>query len=70
MSEFLTPEEMAALHEVVPKTIYRVLRADQTKPEDERKLPGAYKIGEGKRGIWQIPRAVAETWERSPRGRK
>lgn len=59
---------MAEMHGVAPNTIQRILRADQALPEDERRLPGAYKIGTGeRRGDWRIPREVAERWRRYTR---
>jgi len=70
MSDTVSPEDMATMHDVESSTIYRILRADQKRPESERRLPGAIKEGSKFRGVWKIPRDVAEKWERSPRGRK
>jgi hypothetical protein len=43
--DMISPEDFAELVDVNPKTIYRNLQADLEKPEDEGRLPGAYKIG-------------------------
>lgn len=69
-SNYVTVEEMAALHGVAAFTIQRILQKDARLPEDQRRLPGAYKEGSFRRGVWKIPRAVAEAWQRDPRGRK
>lgn len=70
VDDFVTVEDMAAMHNVNPHTIRRILWQDQKYPEHERKLPGAYKVGSTYRGEWRIPRRVAETWKRDPRGRQ
>jgi hypothetical protein len=68
--DYVTVEEMALMHNVAPNTIFRILRADQDKPESKRRIPGAVKEGSKYRGEWKIPRDVAEKWERSAAGRK
>lgn len=68
--DYVSPEEMAVLHGVDVGTIYRILRADQHRPPDQRRLPGAFKEGSKFRGEWRIPRATADNWKRSPKGRK
>ncbi len=55
-------EDMAEMHKVAPNTIHRMLRADQKRPTEKRKLPGAFKVGGERRGVWVIPRAIAEAW--------
>lgn len=67
---YVTVEEMARMASVAPNTIYRILRADQQKPEDKRRIPGAFKRGSKYRGEWLIPRDTAENWKRDERGRK
>ncbi|MEO0561211.1 MAG: hypothetical protein AAF125_03810 [Chloroflexota bacterium] len=69
-SNYVTVEEMAELASVAPNTIYRILRADQDKPPEARRIPGAFKRGSKYRGEWLIPRDTAESWERDERGRK
>lgn len=68
--DYLTIEEMAALHGVTPQTVRNALWADSKLPEAERRLPGAFKQGSKYRGEWRIPRAAAEAWRRDPRGRR
>lgn len=67
---YFTIQEMAEMHGVTPHTLHRILRADQGKPESERRIPGAYKVGDEWRGEWRIPRDSAKAWQRSPKGRK
>ncbi len=69
-TSYITVEEMAEMASVAPNTIYRILRSDQKKPEDKRRIPGAYKRGSKYRGEWLIPRETAENWKRDERGRK
>lgn len=69
-SNYITVEEMAEMACVAPNTIYRILRADQQKPEELRRIPGAFKRGSKYRGEWRIPRDIALTWKRDERGRK
>lgn len=69
-STYVTVEEMAQMASVAPNTIYRILRADQQKPEEKRRIPGAFKRGSKYRGEWLIPRTTAETWKRDERGRR
>lgn len=63
--DFVTVDDMAAMHSVAPNTIYRILRADEDKPEAERRIPGAQKL----HNAWWIPRDAAQEWKRSNRGR-
>jgi predicted transcriptional regulator len=67
---YITVEEMAEMARVAPNTIYRILRADQHKPEASRRIPGAFKRGSKYRGEWRIPRDTALKWKRDERGRK
>lgn len=69
-AEMIDIDEMAAMHKVDRHTIHRILLADQKRPENERRIPGAVKLGSRYRGEWKIPRAVAENWKRDGRGRK
>jgi hypothetical protein len=66
----LSVEEMAAMHDMDVTNVYRILRADQKLPPDERRIQGAYKVGTKFRGDWRIPREGAENFQRSTRGRK
>lgn len=68
--EYITTGEMAELCGVDVHTIRRALRADQQRPEHERRIPGAVRVGSRWRGEWRIPRRVAESWQRDPRGRR
>jgi hypothetical protein len=68
--QYVSPEDMATMHGVAPNTIYRILRDDETKSEADRRIPGAIKRGGKRRGVWLIPREIAENWQRSPAGRK
>lgn len=70
MTTYISPEEMAAMHNVDKRTIYRILTSDQKQPESERRLPGAFKEGDKYRGEWKIPLETAQQWQRSARGRK
>ncbi len=67
---YVSVEQMATMASVAPNTIYRILRADQAKPPESRRIPGAYKRGSKYRGEWRIPRSTAERWQRDGRGRK
>ncbi|MEM6281775.1 MAG: hypothetical protein AAF787_06250 [Chloroflexota bacterium] len=67
---YITVEEMAAMASVAPNTIYRILRSDQKKSPEDRRIPGAFKRGSKYRGEWLIPRDTAENWQRDQRGRK
>jgi predicted transcriptional regulator len=69
-SNYVTVDEMAEMASVAPNTIYRILRADQQKSPEIRRIPGAFKRGSKYRGEWLIPRTTAETWVRDERGRK
>jgi predicted transcriptional regulator len=69
-STYVTVEEMAEMASVAPNTIYRILRADQDKLPELRRIPGAFKRGSKYRGEWLIPRDTAESWRRDGRGRK
>jgi|GEM_PF-2570382 len=69
-SDFVTVDEMAAMHNVASNTIYRILRADERRSEALRRIPGAVKQGSKYRGEWLIPRAAAESWQQDRRGRK
>lgn len=69
-ADYVSPEEMAAIHGVDKMTILRALWEDQKRPEDQRRIPGAVKVGSKYRGEWRIPRDTAEAWQRDPRGRK
>lgn len=69
-SDFVTVDEMATMHNVAPNTIYRILRADERRPEPQRRIPGAIKQGSKYRGEWLIPRSAAESWQQDRRGRK
>lgn len=68
--DYVTIEQMAAMHKVAPNTIRRILWKDQTLPEAQRRLPGAVKEGSVYRGEWKIPRSVAENWQRDNRGKR
>jgi hypothetical protein len=68
--EYVSVQDMADMTGVAINTIQRILRDDQHKPEGERRIPGAYKEGDERRGEWRIPRQLAEQWERDTRGRK
>lgn len=63
--DYMTVDDMAALHQVAPNTIYRILRADEAKPEADRRIPGAVKF----HNAWWIPSETAKNWKRSNRGR-
>jgi predicted transcriptional regulator len=67
---YITVEEMAEMASVAPNTIYRILRADQKKLPENRRIQGAFKRGSKYRGEWLIPRETAENWKRDERGRK
>ena len=69
-TKYITVEEMAEIASVAPNTIYRILRADQDKPETSRRIPGAFKRGSKYRGEWRIPHDTALKWKRDERGRK
>jgi DeoR/GlpR family transcriptional regulator of sugar metabolism len=60
----LSPEEFAERVGVAANTIHRVLRADQEREEDQRRIPGAYKIGTKYRGQWRIPPEAADHWQK------
>lgn len=68
--EYCTVKEMADMTGVARNTLHRILRDDQSRPESQRRIPGAYKQGSKWRGNWRIPRAVAENWQRDSRGKK
>ena len=42
--DYVSVQEMAAMHSVSINTIHRILWADQDKPADERRIPGAVKL--------------------------
>lgn len=65
----VSPEEMAAMHDMSPNAIYIILRADQKLPPDQRRIQGAEKVGSKYRGEWRIPRESAENFQRSAAGR-
>lgn len=69
-ASYLSVQEMAARQGIDENTLQRILRADQALPPNQRRVPGAFKVGSERRGEWRIPREVAETWTRDPRGRK
>ena len=68
--DYISVQEMAAMHSVSINTIHRILWADQDKPTGEQRIPGAVKVGSVRRGDWQIPRESAQNWQRDARGRK
>lgn len=68
--DYVTVAEMADMHGVTENHLLILLRADQKLPQEERRLPGAYKQGSKYRGEWRIPRATAETWVQAKRGPK
>jgi hypothetical protein len=57
----LTAHQVAAVHGCHIRTVRRALRAGD--------LPGAYKVGEGSRAVWVIPRTAAEQWRPRKVGR-
>jgi predicted transcriptional regulator len=65
----LTIEEFAERVGHAHNSISRILLADQSKPEEERRIKGAVKHGEGRRGVWDIPESAVATFERDGRGR-
>jgi len=67
--DMISPEEMAAMHGVQLTTIYRILRADQKRPPEAQKIPGAQRVGDKWRGSWLIPRASAQAWKNAKQGR-
>lgn len=69
-SNYVTPPEFAELAGVAHKTITRALVADESKPDDKKRFPGAFKLGVGNATRWYIPRALLDTWQRDSRGRK
>lgn len=68
--DYVSVEEFAAMHGMSVNNVYLILRAEQKLPAEQRRIPGAEKIGGRFRGDWRIPRASAERFERSKRGRK
>ena len=68
--QYVTVDEMAEMHDMSTTNVYIILRADQKLPLEQRRLPGAEKVGDTFRGEWRIPRDVAEKFQRSTRGRK
>ncbi len=65
----LTVEQFAELHDMNPSSVRNMLQQDQKLPDDQKKLPGAFKEGGEKRGVWKIPLKAAESWVKSNRGR-
>jgi hypothetical protein len=65
----LTVEAFARMHGMSINNVHLILRADLQRPDHEKRLPGAYKLGEGRRGIWLIPRSTAEAFVRGNAGR-
>jgi hypothetical protein len=61
--------EFAEMHNLSANRVNIILRADLKLPADQRRIPGAYKVGSKFRGEWRIPRATAEALERDPRGK-
>lgn len=67
MGDYVTPEEMAAMHNLAINTIYRILRADAKRKPQDRQIQGAVKKGDKFRGVWRIPRTVAEAYKPRPK---
>ena len=70
MDDLLTIEEVAAMHNMDPHSIRRIIWTDKDRPDAEKRLPGAYKIGSKQRGTWLIPRRTAESFKPDTRGRR
>jgi len=68
--DYVSAPEFAQAVGVASKTITRALTADEAKPDEKKRFPGAFKMGEGNATRWFIPRTLIDTWERDPRGRK
>lgn len=66
----ISVQEMADMHNMSAHNVHIILRQDQEKPETERRIPGAYKDGDERRGNWRIPLAAAEAFIPDKRGRK
>ncbi len=63
MTEYVTPDEAQRRTGIDATTIRKWARGG--------KIPGAYQVGEGKRGIWQIPAdALPSLRKHETRGRK
>ncbi len=60
MNERLTAAEVAERYGVNARTVARWCA--------QGRLPGAYKVGEGFRGIWVIPASALEGFEPPTRG--
>ena len=68
--DFVTVEEMSKMHGVTLNTLYRILRAEENTPQENRRIPYAFYEGEGNRREWLIPRKSAEEFRPDNRGRK
>jgi uncharacterized protein YuzE len=66
---FLSVEEMAAMHNMSANNLQIILRKDQAKPESERRIAGAFKDGDERRGNWRIPLTAAQAFQKSKQGR-
>ena len=54
--EYLTTKEASIMTTLHPDSIKHMAQS--------QKIPGAYKAGEGRRGIWQIPFTWVLTYEK------
>lgn len=61
----LTVDQFAELHDMNPNSVRHILQNDAKLSESEKRLPGAYKEGGDRRGVWKIPLATAEHWSKS-----
>lgn len=66
---YVTVDEMARMKQLSHNWIRIILRSEVDLPDDQKRIPGAIKIGSGRRGEWYIPRSSAEAFEKTPRGR-
>lgn len=57
---YLSPEEVATMKEKSRQAVIDILSSPKRRAEI---FPNAIKEGEGKRGLWKIPKTEAEAWK-------
>lgn len=58
--KYMSPEALAEVKGVSRQSVYNLLQNEERRLE---MLPGAIKVGEGRRGVWYIPRDEGQAWE-------
>lgn len=67
--DYTSIDEFTEMHQIAPNWVRMSLRDEADLPDDQKRIPGAFKLGEGKRGVWYIPRTSAAAFVKDRRGR-